>query len=163
MVTGNLLPFFRLFLHIRHHEMCWINQWLVYLVSVVSLVPLVSVVSLVSVVPLVPFESMKCSSGFCFVSCYCYVADNVSLAKLRVRLMFLAAHWLPVIMHNHNYLVLPLSIMMVLTNMCNIICYTSALNCPPGRLYGSCCCSCCCCCCCCCWGVVSTFRGKNGS
>ena len=24
------------------------------------------------------FESMKCNSGFCFVSCYCYVADNVN-------------------------------------------------------------------------------------
>ena len=27
---------------------------------------------------MVYFESMKCSSGFCFVSCYCYVADNVN-------------------------------------------------------------------------------------
>ena len=26
---------------------------------------------------MVYFESMKCTSGFCFVSCYCYVADNV--------------------------------------------------------------------------------------
>ena len=27
---------------------------------------------------MVYFESMKCSSGLCFVSCYCYVADNVN-------------------------------------------------------------------------------------
>ena len=27
---------------------------------------------------MVYFESIKCSSGFCSVSCYCYVADNVN-------------------------------------------------------------------------------------
>ena len=27
---------------------------------------------------MVYFESMKCSGGFCFVACYCYVADNVN-------------------------------------------------------------------------------------
>jgi len=27
---------------------------------------------------MVYFESMKCTSGFCFVSCYWYVADNVN-------------------------------------------------------------------------------------
>ena len=27
---------------------------------------------------MVYFVSMKCTSGFCFVSCYCYVADDVN-------------------------------------------------------------------------------------